>query len=274
MAEGQAQKSVQRPFCSQSPNRVGSGPAGPPISFSAGGLGGVGRGSGVASVSMSRIWSAVPLAPGNCFCAALHGGEGFGGGPAVCRAGRDRAASALRRILRASCLGAAAFLQRTGPAVLLRGPAAHEALGIDAGPRLLELPPAVHQFLAGRADVEVALVVVGEVGAAERAVLAGRLVEHRYVRPTCGRSAPGRCTATPSHAPLRSRSPKRSGTPARHPRACMGLQARCARCSCSGAVQPRWHRPRASRRRARRSLPATSPAGVSHPPRRPRTRPR
>ena len=61
-------------------------------------------------------------------------------------------------------------------------PGAHEAFGIDAGPWLMELPPVVHQLLAGRADVEVALVVVGEVGAAERAVPAGRLVEHRDVR--------------------------------------------------------------------------------------------
>ncbi|MBB5696641.1 hypothetical protein FHS87_004715 [Roseomonas pecuniae] len=52
----------------------------------------------------------------------------------------------------------------------------------DPDPRLLELTSVVHQLLPGRADVEVALVVVGKVGAAERAVLAGRLVEHRDVR--------------------------------------------------------------------------------------------
>ena len=87
-----------------------------------------------------------------------------------------------RRTLASVVLGATALLERAGTVVLLGGPVAHEALGIDAGPRRMKLTPVVHQLLAGRADVEVTIVVIGEVGAAERAVLAGRLVEYRDVR--------------------------------------------------------------------------------------------
>ena len=46
-----AQKSLARPFCSQSPKRVGSGPFGPPISLGLAGGALAGGGAGVAGVS-------------------------------------------------------------------------------------------------------------------------------------------------------------------------------------------------------------------------------
>jgi hypothetical protein len=49
------QKSVARPFCSQSPKRVGSGPLGPPISLGlvGGALAGGGAGAGVSAAGFS-----------------------------------------------------------------------------------------------------------------------------------------------------------------------------------------------------------------------------
>ena len=47
----QPQKSLTRPFCSQSPKRVGSGPFGPPISLGLAGGALAGGGAGVAGVS-------------------------------------------------------------------------------------------------------------------------------------------------------------------------------------------------------------------------------
>ena len=69
-----------------------------------------------------------------------------------------------RRILRAGAFGTAARLQGAGVAVELAGAVAHHAVLIGQRSRvpigLLPLP----QLLAGRADVGVAAVVVGEVG--------------------------------------------------------------------------------------------------------------
>jgi hypothetical protein len=53
---------------------------------------------------------------------------------------------------------------------VLAGAVAHEALVVDAVARLGEGAPILPELLTGRTDVEVALVVIGEVGALEGAV--------------------------------------------------------------------------------------------------------
>jgi hypothetical protein len=74
------------------------------------------------------------------------------------------------------------WLQGTALAIQLAGAIAHHAVAVDEGPRhpidLLPLP----EFLPGRADVAVALVVIGEVVAREGAVGMLGFVEHRDVR--------------------------------------------------------------------------------------------
>src|SRR5258708_39952983 len=73
-------------------------------------------------------------------------------------------------------------LQRTTLAIQLAGAIAHHAVPIDERGRhsidFLPLP----EFLSGRADVAVALAVVGKVVAREGAVGALRFVEYRDVR--------------------------------------------------------------------------------------------
>src|SRR6267143_5268486 len=73
-------------------------------------------------------------------------------------------------------------LQRTALAIQLAGAIANHAVLIDERARhsidFLALP----EFLPGRADIAVALVVIGEVVAREGAVAALGFVEHRDVR--------------------------------------------------------------------------------------------
>src|SRR4051794_28850736 len=76
----------------------------------------------------------------------------------------------------------AAGPQRTDAAVVHAGAVTHEAFWIDAKARPLELAPVVSEFLTVRVDIEVALVVVGEVGAAEGATATLQFVEYRDVR--------------------------------------------------------------------------------------------
>lgn len=136
----------------------------------------------------------LPLAPGD------HVGVGFS--DAACHVPGALVDGA--QDLAGGMLRTAALFQRTGAAVAHGGPITHETFGIDADPRLLELTPIMLQLLASRADVKVALVVVGEVGAAKRAILAVRLVEHRDVAQMalpfrCG-SIPCSCTSQSSMA--------------------------------------------------------------------------
>jgi len=79
-------------------------------------------------------------------------------------------------------VGAALRRQRTGIAVELAGAVAHEALGIDALATKAEAPAILVKLLPARAGVEIAGVVVAEVGAAEGAVAALGFVGHRDMR--------------------------------------------------------------------------------------------
>jgi hypothetical protein len=79
-------------------------------------------------------------------------------------------------------VGTAPQLQRTAIAVQLAGAIAHHAVLIDERTRqsvnLLALP----EFLPGRADIAIALVVIGEIVARVGAISALEVVEHRDVR--------------------------------------------------------------------------------------------
>src|SRR5437016_11597417 len=87
-----------------------------------------------------------------------------------------------RKILRAGGIRTAPRLQRTALAIQLAGAVAHHAVLVDERARhsidFLALP----EFLPGRADIAVALVVIGKVVAREGAVGALGFVEHRDVR--------------------------------------------------------------------------------------------
>src|SRR5205823_8976323 len=89
------------------------------------------------------------------------------------------------RDLAGGCLRTALRFQGTSLAIQLAGAIAHHAVLIDERARhsvdFLALP----EFLPGRADIAVALVVVGKRVAREGAVGALRFVEDRDVRLRC-----------------------------------------------------------------------------------------
>jgi len=86
------------------------------------------------------------------------------------------------RNLSSGCIWTALRLQRTALVIQLAGAIAHHAVLIDERARypidLLPLP----EFFPGRADVAVALVVIGEVVAREGTVGMLGFVEHRDAR--------------------------------------------------------------------------------------------
>jgi hypothetical protein len=60
---------------------------------------------------------------------------------------------------------------------VLAGAVAHEALLVDAVPRLGEVAPVLPELLASRTGVEIALLIIGEVGPLEDAIAALGLAE-------------------------------------------------------------------------------------------------
>src|SRR5215470_7912846 len=84
--------------------------------------------------------------------------------------------------LAGGCVRTALRLQRTALAIQLAGAIAHHAVLVDERARHSIDFVALPELLPGRADVAVALVVVGEVTAREGAVGAPRFVEYRNVR--------------------------------------------------------------------------------------------
>src|SRR6478735_6912783 len=89
----------------------------------------------------------------------------------------DRAGDLARRHV-----GRTAFPQAAAAAVLLSRAIADEAVLADIAPGGREVAVPGAKALAARADVAVVVMVAGEGIAFERAVAAGRLVEHRDVR--------------------------------------------------------------------------------------------
>jgi len=87
-------------------------------------------------------------------------------------------------------VGAALRFQRAGVAVELAGAVAHEAFGVDTVATNAERAPILVKLLAARTGVEIAAVIIAEVGAAEGAVAALGFVEDRI----CG-SIPRSCTS-------------------------------------------------------------------------------
>jgi len=79
-------------------------------------------------------------------------------------------------------VGRALRLQRASVAVELAGAVAPEAFGVDTVATNAEGASILAKLLPARAGVEIAGVVIGEVGAAEGAVAALRFVEDRDVR--------------------------------------------------------------------------------------------
>lgn len=99
---------------------------------------------------------------------ASRGDVGIGGGDVaryVAGALGDRAQKVAGRFFRT-----AARLQGAGFAVALARPVAHEAFTIDAVAWHREGAAELPKFLTARADVEIATMIIGEVGPAEGAV--------------------------------------------------------------------------------------------------------